>query len=247
MRLRISNTLLALALAFVVGRINAAEILTNGSFSAGLTGWSKSDSPGSDGTFAVQTGTASPLSGTTVPVPPGPPNAAMTDAQGPGTHALYQDFTVTQQVASAVLNFSLFIGNRAGAFYVPSPSTLDFGVAAFNQQARVDILLSSGSAFSLASTDLLSNVFQTNPGSTSPSGYTNYSFQIAPVWNANLNRTLRLRFAEVDNVAAFQLGVDNVSLETSAVPEPASFVTAGFGIVTGAILWRRRNRNLRRS
>jgi len=171
----------------------------------------------------------------------------MTDAQGPGTHILYQDFTVTGQVASAVLNFSLFIGNRADAFYVPSPSTLDFGVAAFNQQARVDILLSSGGAFSLASTDVLTNVFGTNPGSTFPSGYTNYSFQIAPVWNANLNRTLRLRFAEVDNVAAFQLGVDNVSLETSAVPEPASFVTAGFGIVAGAILWRYRNRNLRRS
>jgi len=62
-----------------------------------------------------------------------------------------------------------------------------------------------------------------------------------------VNRTLRLRFAEVDNVAPFQLGVDNVSLETSAVPEPACFVTAGFGVLGVLVLWKCRDRKLKRS
>ena len=248
MKSLITTALFSTALAVILGHASAAQIINNGGFDAGLTGWTKSDTTGSDGTFSLQTGTVSPLSGTAVPAPPSPPNSAMTDGQGPGTHVLYQDFAVTGPVASAVLTFSLFLGNQAGAYYVPSPATLDFGVAGFNQQVRVDVLPSSAGAFSLSSNDVLLNVFQTPSGSaTLPSGYANYSFQIASVLNANVNRTLRLRFAEVDNVAPFQLGVDNVSLETSAVPEPASFVTAGFGVLGLLVLWKCRDRKLRRS
>jgi hypothetical protein len=248
MKSLITTALFSTALALIPGHASAAQILSNGGFDAGLTGWTKSDTTGSDGTFSLQTGTVSPLSGTAVPAPPSAPNSAMTDAQGPGTHVLYQDFAVTGPVGSAVLTFSLFLGNQAGAYYVPSPATFDFGVAAFNQQARVDVLLSSAGAFSLSSNDVLLNVFQTPSGSaTLPSGYANYSFQIASVLNANVNRTLRLRFAEVDNVAPFQLGVDNVSLETSAVPEPVSFVTAGLGVFGVLVLWKCRDRKLRRS
>jgi hypothetical protein len=123
---------------------------------------------------------------------------------------------------------------------VPTPATLDFAVAAFNQQARVDIMLGTAGTFSLAGSDVLLNVFQTNTGTPSPSGYTSYSFQIASVLNTNLNRTLRLRFAETDNVAPFQLGVDNVSLDTSAVPEPSSLITEGLGLVGLLVFWKRR-------
>ena len=248
MKSLITTALFSIGFAVILGHASAAQIINNGGFDAGLTGWTKSDTTGSDGTFSTQTGTVSPLSGTAVPAPPGPPNSAMTDAGGPGTHVLYQDFAVTGPVASAVLTFSLFLGNQAGAYYVPSPAALDFGVAAFNQQARVDLLLSSAGALSVSSSDVLLNVFQTPSGSaTLPSGYANYSFQIASVLNANVNRTLRLRFAEVDNVAPFQLGVDNVSLETSTVPEPASFVTAGLGALAFLVLWKCRDRELRRS
>src|ERR1051325_8123425 len=120
MRLRNRTVIACGALLLVLGHARAAQIITNGAFSAGLTGWTKSGLSGSDGTFSVQTGTVSPLTGTTVPAPPGPPNAAMTDAQGPGSHVLYQDFTVTAPVASAVLTFNLFLGNGASNYYVPS-------------------------------------------------------------------------------------------------------------------------------
>lgn len=248
MKLPMTMALFSAAFAVSLGHASAAQIISNGTFDAGLTGWTKSDMTGSDGTFSVQTGTVSPLSGASVPAPPGSPNAAMTDGQGPGTHIIYQDFTVPGPVGSAVLSFSLFVGNQAGTSYAPSPATLNFGVAAFSQQARVDILLSSSDTFSVSSSDVLLNVFQTGSGSsTAPSAYANYSFQIASLLNANANRTLRLRFAEVDNVAPFQLGVDNVSLETSAVPEPASFATAGIGVLGVVVLWKCRHRRIRRS
>src|SRR6266487_3338012 len=136
-----------------------AAFITNGGFESGFSNWTRSDQLGSDGTFALQTGTASPVNATLVPSPPGGIRAAMTDAAGPGSHVLYQDFTVTAPVPAATLLFDLFIGNRAGTFFVPS--TLDFSTPTLNQQARVDILLGSAGAFSVAPADVLMNVFQT--------------------------------------------------------------------------------------
>ena len=76
--------------------------------------WTRADQLGSDGTFSLQAGTLSPVNGDPVPAPPGGTYAAMTDAQGPGSHVLYQDFVVS--ASSATLSFDLFIGNRADAF-----------------------------------------------------------------------------------------------------------------------------------
>ena len=70
--------------------IRGAEILTNGGFESGFSSWTRVDSLGSDGTFALQTGTTSPVNRTTVPVPPASSTAAMTDALGPGSHIIYQ-------------------------------------------------------------------------------------------------------------------------------------------------------------
>lgn len=216
-----------------------AQILTNGSFDSALTGWSTANQAGSDGTFALQSGTVSPSTGSPVPAPPGSPSAAMTDAQGPGTHILYQDFTLTAPVGSAVLSFAAFFGNTAGAFYTPTPASLDFAAAAFNQQARVDILLASAPAFSVAGSDILLNILQTGTGTPITNSYATTSVDIGSVLNAHPNTTLRLRFAEVDNVAPFRLGVDSVSLETSAVPEPSAFATVSISLLALAAALRR--------
>jgi hypothetical protein len=216
------------AVACLVRQANGAELINNGGFESGFAGWSTASVAGSDGAFLLQSGTSSPVNGTSVPPPPGPVNAAMTDARGPGTHVLYQDFTITAPVGSAILSFDAFVGNRAGAFFVPAPNTLDFSVPAFNQQASVAILLGSASVFS---TDVLLTVFQTNPGDPLVSGYKTYSADIASILDAHLNTPLLLRFAETDNVAPFQFGVDNVTLTTSPVPEPSSFGAAALGIL----------------
>jgi len=169
----------------------------------------------------------------------------MTDALGPGSHVLYQDFTFTSAVDTAVLSFSLFVGNRAGAFYVPASGTLDFSVAAFNQQARVDLLLGSANPFSVAGSDVLFNAFQTSPGSAAGSGYTSFSVPVASILNSHLNTPLRLRFAETDNVSNFQFGVDTLSLQTgasSAVPEPSTLAAGALAGVLCLLIVRRRSR-----
>jgi len=210
----------ALLCAFSAGA--TAGILVNPGFETGFSGWTRADQLGSEGTFALQTGTASPVNGTAVPAPPGGTTAAMTDALGPGSHVLYQSFMMAAPVGSAVLSFDLFIGNRSDAFV--TPNTLDFATAALNQQARVDILLGSAGAFSVAPADVLMNVYQTAVGTSLVSGYTHMTADVTALLNSHLNTPLLLRFAETDNVFTFQMGVDNADINTSvsAVPEPSS-------------------------
>jgi len=220
---------LLLTLAPAASRpVGAAQLLTNGGFEVGLSGWTRLDQVGSEGSFFLQSGTTSPVSGTTVPAPPGGTFAAMSDALGSGTHLLYQDFVVPTGNSFGMLNFSLFIGNRADRF--ATPSTLDFSTPTLNQQARVDILRSGADPFSVASGDVLFNAFQTLTTDPLVSGYRNFAANISPLILSQGGQTLRLRFAEVDNIFSFQLGVDNVSLET-AVPEPAGVVMLGTGLM----------------
>ena len=100
--------------------VSGAPLIVNGGFEAGFAGWTSADQLGSDGTWSIQTGTSSPVNGDAVPTPPGGLAAAMTDAQGPGSHLLYQDLVVPTSVGSATLGYSLFIGNRADNFYNPA-------------------------------------------------------------------------------------------------------------------------------
>jgi hypothetical protein len=173
----------------------------------------------------------SPVRRTPVPAPPGGLTAAMTDAQGPGTHVLYQDFAIpATPVTSALLRFDVFIGNRATAFSTPSPASLDFSTPALNQQARVDILAAGADPLTVSASDILLNALQTMPGNPLISGYNTLSVDLTGLFAANPGSTLRLRFAEVDNVAAFQLGIDNVNI---TIPEPSAIVLSILGGLLG--------------
>jgi PEP-CTERM motif-containing protein len=228
--------LLAIALMLSPAPAAAAPLLLNGSFESGFAGWTRLIQTGSEGTFALQTGTASPVTATPVPAPPGGSFAAMTDAEGPGSHVLYQDFVIPLGTNSGSLTFDVFVGNRAGAF--STPNTLDFSTPALNQQARVDIVRTSADPFSVAAGDVLLNVFQTIVGGPLVTGYNSVTVNLAALLAANAGNTLRLRFAEVDNVNLFQFGVDRVNLDASAatVPEPAAIGLLGMA----AAGWLRR-------
>ena len=191
------------------------------------------DQIGSDGTFFSQTGTASPTNGDPVPAPSEGLTAAMSDAQGPGAHVLYQDFVVPVAFGPAEIRFDLFIGNRADSFVTPNPATLDFSTPALNQQARVDLMLAGTDPFSVSPSDVLLNVYQTAPGDPLISGYNTIVADLTSLLAAQSGTTLRLRFAEVDNLFTFQLGVDNVDLH--AVPEPKSalLVLMAFATLAG--------------
>jgi hypothetical protein len=233
---------------------HAALVLNNGGFETGLAGWTTVnlfDFPGGgSGSFFLQTGTTSPVLGETVPAPPDGLFAAMTDAEGPGSHVLFQDFIVpASPVGTTFLSFDLFIGNRAEAFH--TPNHLDFsetdviGALTLNQQARVDILDGLTDPFSLAASDVVLNAFRTNVGDPLVSGYTNFQVDVTSLLNANLNTTLRLRFAEVDNVAPFQFGIDNVAFVTPAAPpgqapEPGTLALLLGSAVAACFCTRRR-------
>jgi hypothetical protein len=212
--IRLGATLCALSL-----RVPAASI-NNGGFESGFAGWTRADQVGSDGTFALQTGAASPVNGTAVPAPPEGSTAAMSDAQGPGSHVLYQTFMATALVPQTVLDFDLFIGNRASAFF--TPSNLNFAMPTLNQQARVDILMGGADPFSVSPADVLMSLFQTTTVDPLVSGYTHHTSDITALLNSHLDTPLTLRFAETDNVFAFQFGVDNVDIQETAVPETSS-------------------------
>ena len=223
----------------VVREARADSLIINGGFESGFSGWSRADQLGSDGSFMLQSGTVSPVNGDPVAAPPEGSFAAMTDAQGPGTHVLFQDFLVPT-VASplALLSFELFIANRADTFSVPNPATLDFSGRALNQQARVDILRAGTDPFSVLASDVLLNVYQTLPGDPAVSGYTSINADVTALFAANAGSMLRLRFAEADNVFTFQLGVDNVSL--SSVPEPPALVMCVIGLLVVGFCLRER-------
>lgn len=225
--LMVTATVLGLAAA---SPAYAAPVISNGGFESGFTSWTRVDQLGSDGTFFLQSGTASPVNADVVPAPPQGSNSAMTDAGGPGSHVLYQDFMAT--AGSATLHFDLFIGNRADRFTTPSSLAFDLmsqtGSQTLNQQARVDILMASADPFSVAATDILLTLYQSMPDDALVSGYTNFTSDISALLAAHSGETLRLRFAETDNLAPFQMGVDNVRIDT--VPEPSSMLLLGAGL-----------------
>jgi hypothetical protein len=192
-----------------------ADLITNGGFESGFTGWTTANETGSNGDWFVQSGMTSPLNGFPVPAPPGGINAAMTDQGGPGSHALLQSFTV-DPASTVALSFDLFVNNLAGGFF--TPASLDFNTIP-NQQARVDILTAGAGAFDLGSA-VVDNVLTPSSNSTN---YVHYSFDLTNAIGSG--GTFQIRFAEVDNLSSFNLGVDNVSIQTSpsAVPEPRSW------------------------
>src|SRR5262245_49880601 len=73
---------LSAAMLFALSAQSFGGTLINPGFEAGFTAWSRVDQLGSEGTFALQTGTSSPVTATVVPAPPGGTLAAMTDAEG---------------------------------------------------------------------------------------------------------------------------------------------------------------------
>ena len=237
-----SSTLAVVVLAtilFGAWAVPAHALIVNGGFELGFSGWTRVDQVGSEGTFHLQAGTVSPVTLSPVPPPPEGATAAMTDAEGPGSHVLYQDFVVPAVVGPTTLSFQLFVQNSAPDFFVADH--LDFATPDLNQQARVDILLASSDPFSVSASDVLLPAFQTDPGDPLVSGYTEHSIDVTALLNAHPNTTLRLRFAEVDNVNIFQFGVDDVRLgapPTQAVPEPATHLLALAALL--GIAWRRR-------
>ncbi|MEX1254631.1 MAG: Ig-like domain-containing protein [Dehalococcoidia bacterium] len=175
-------------------------------------------------------------SGSTVEPPPEGETAAMSDQDGPSSSVLYQCVDIPAG-ASAELSFQLYLlnveGKGDGEYH--TPPTLDpflgggkpqgqafplgNGKPGANQQFRADIVSTAGmdgDPFTLASGDVLMNVYQTDPGDPNESGYDPVTADLS----ALAGQSVCIRFALVDNQFFFNAGVDDVKLLVGEGEEP---------------------------
>ncbi len=200
---------LAVALTLVISGVSSAATVVNGGFETGnFSGWTVVNQPDSfpDGSWYVYSGTTTPVSFSSIAAPPGGTFAATSDQTGAGSHVLYQDIAL-EAGSSHVLSFDLYYNNQNGAFF--TPATLDFNEFP-NQQYRVDVLRAGADPFSVASGDVLAAVSRTDVGDAATLAPTRVTFDLS----AFAGTTVRLRFAEVDNLFFFNASVDNVAIES---------------------------------
>jgi HpiC1 cyclase len=189
----------------------SAATVVNGNFETGtLSGWTVDDV--GDGRWFNYTGTTSPQSGFTIDPPPEGNRAAVTDQDGPGRHILYQDVALEPNF-DHTLSLILYYRNQNVAFRAP-PHLDPFGEP--NQQYRIDIMKPSAPVDSVASGNVLLNVFRTLPGDPLTKAPTTTTADLSPF----AGQTVRIRFAEVDNQFYFQASVDAVSIESVPRNEP---------------------------
>ncbi|WP_227815139.1 PEP-CTERM sorting domain-containing protein [Nitrogeniibacter aestuarii] len=229
--------LIALALASVAGAANA-NLIANGDFNAGLSGWTVQNG-GSGAWYADAVGTATPFSNhQTSSAGGGAGTYAVTDQGGAGLHVMSQVFTVSanQQVT---IEFDLFANSYGG-------NVIDCGVIAYNvgpcQYTMVDIVRASANPLSRSGGDVVATLLSpfVDPLSN-PNPFTSYAFDVSAFLATGGD--FRLRFAEVDNRGYLNVGVDNVSvLAQSTVPEPASIALIGLGL-TGLMVSRRKKQS----
>lgn len=194
------SELKALALAAPV--VNGGFERNGGVGSNVFAGWTVFDRPEDSGSWFVQTGSASPLNGFVAFTPPAGQFAAMTDQSGPGTHILYQDVKVPG--GQSTLSFRVSLFNQVAVYFAPNTLSAD---KVPNQQFRVDIMAPLARIDGLGQ-GVLQQVFRTNPGDPPLQGYRTISTSLTHF----AGRTVRLRFAEVDNQGNFQVGIDQVRI-----------------------------------
>jgi hypothetical protein len=197
---------------------SAASRVSNGGFETGdLSGWNVLNQNESEGGWYAYSGTTSPLThvdALAIAAPPSGSFAATTDQYGPGgSHVLYKDIRLKRNMKHK-LSFFLYYDNKsnpgaadAGAFYTPIPNTLDYAGES-NQQYRVDVLKRSADPFSVDPSDVLATIFSTKEGDPSKLEPTLLTFNLTRF----AGKTVRLRFAEVDNEGFFLASVDRVKV-----------------------------------
>ncbi len=137
-----------------------------------------------------------------LPDPPQGKFAAVTDMNGPGTRILYRDVKLDGRFR---LHLSVFYAGVGG---FSSPQTLAYDEPG-NQQFRIDVVAPSAPIDSVASADVLVNVFNTSAGDPDRRKPSSVSVDLSR-W---AGETVRLRLAGTDNRGPLRTGVDDIRFE----------------------------------
>lgn len=218
----------ALALTVPAG---AAEV-GNGSFETGdFTDWTVQQNAGSAGDWFVYSGATSPTNGFDVEAPPCETYAAITDQSSPSSQVLYQDLELEAD-QTHTLAMQLYYADRsdeevmeqeeypagevaADEFVNPVPDSLDQDGGFENQQYRVEIIDPGADPFTVDPEDIWLEIFRTEPGDPATMSWTTFGDIDLSAW---AGETVRLRFAEVDNLGYFNAGVDCVEVTSTPIP-----------------------------
>ena len=175
--------------------------LTNGNFETGtLSGWATTQS-NPQYKWSAYAGTCSPISARPVAAPPQGCWAATSDENGTSYKILYQDVTVPT-VGPKVLSFILYY--RSEAAFTANTQVIDFN----QQRYRVDLVKTSAVITSLAVSDVLQTLFDTQPGAPQTKAPTLMTFDLT----AFAGQTIRLRFASMTCCFYMRASVDDVRL-----------------------------------
>lgn len=203
--------LLAAAVACGDSTAPTLHLIENGGFETGtFASWTVVDVAGGDTVgFRVISDTLTPVSSHVVLAPPESTHAAISDQDGPGTHLLYQDVSLPEG-RTATFRATIYLVN-IGADYVIAPTAgLAHDGGENNQQFRVDVM-NPAAPLTDVGTGVLLNVYRTDPGDLAQSGYVQLTADLTPY----AGQTVRIRFAEVDNMGYLHAGVDAVDVEVS--------------------------------
>jgi hypothetical protein len=187
------------------GDVSAADRVPNSGFESGdFSRWNRANQSGGFGNWVVYSGTTSPKSGFRIAAPPQGKFAATSDQTGAGSRVLYRDIHLKRNMKYE-LSFYLYYHNFADRFF--TPNTLDYTVDR-NQQYRVDILKPTANPFTVKNKAILRTLFQTEVGDPNQLAPKLRTFNLTPF----AGKTVRLRFAEVDNQLFFLASADRVRL-----------------------------------
>ncbi len=175
--------------------------------SGDLAAWREVDS-GAGGWFVYKEGqqgrdptvSSDPGSPVRLPGPPQGEFALATEADGPGTHILYRDLKLDGRFT---LQMTVFY---TGSSAFSTPETLAHDALEANQQFRIDVMDPSAPIDSVATSDILVNVFRTSAGDPFRRQPTEVSVNLASLES----KTVRLRIAQTDNQGPMRVGVDDI-------------------------------------
>jgi hypothetical protein len=210
---------LALLTIFLIAFASARadNLIVNGGFESGLTGWTATST--GDGNFTANSGTTTPLTfSNTVGAHSGSFYAVSDDFSGSQTQTLTQTFATPTSFQTATLSFAMFVNDIEGSAFGSS-----------GPGGEVSLLTSGGALIAVLNGPV--DTFENPMGAGNP--YLLYSEDIASLLSANT--TYELQFSSTDSTGLINVGVDDVSLITTT-PEPATFSLSAIGGLL--VFWR---------